>query len=306
MTEKTAQVSADADNASKEIDQAQQIWNELEAEDFEGAASPEDEPLISAQDPPDAGQGQDEPKTKPTAGKPEEDLAAQNERLRHSIESDKGRISALTKKTAYLQAKLDRLESTKREIQTTATTPETKQGLAKVKDEYSDFSPLVEMAEANDKVLSQIVANADADIEDTKGQLKELIDQQNQIFMNEHPDGLKVIADNAAVFREWIQDQPRQIRDAFKRNEVDIVDGQSAALVVASFKESLQLAATGNAPAPNSTSTLQARREKQLAGAQSQRSTAATITTPAPGPGDDAAAHWNYFERLDQEKRNRR
>ncbi len=306
MTEKTAQVSTDADNASKEIDEAQQLWNELEAEDSNGEASPDDEPLVSAQGAPDAQQGQDDQRSETTNGKPTEDLAAQNERLRHSIESDKGRISALTKKAASLQAKLDRLENTKREIQTTATTPETKQGLAKVKDEYSDFSPLVEMAEANDKVLNQIVANADADIEDTKGQLKELIDQQNEIFEKEHPDGLDVIRQNAAVFREWIQDQPRQIRDAFKRNEVDIVDGQSAALVVASFKESLQLAATGNAPAPNSTSTLQARREKQLAGAQSQRSTAATVTTPAPGPGDSPEAHWDHFERLDQEKRNRR
>lgn len=305
MVDKTSQIPADADDASEEIDEAQRLWDEIAAEEPKSAPAQNGDTDNLATDASAAEDGQTQQTPPSTDGKPKEDLEAQNERLRHSVESGNGRISALTKKVTDLQSKLDRLQNTKKEIETATPSAEVKGRLAKVKEEYSDFSPLVEMAEAQDKRLDQLAANTDADIEDTKGQLRELIEEQRQIFLSEHPDGYQVLASNAAAFKDWIEDQPRQLRDAFKRNEKELVDGQSAALMVAAFKASLQSATDGNAPAPNSTSTLQARRDRQLVGAQSQRSNAPQITSPAPGADDDPQVLWDHFERLDREKNRR-
>jgi hypothetical protein len=310
MSDTTAKPTDDATKvASDDVIDAQQIWDEIDAEEAEGEAKPDaeeaenDEPAS-----PDADLERPDPDTKSTDGKPKEDLAAQNERLRHTVKSDKGRITALQRKVGNLQSLLTRYEGEKKEMTATTPSKDVRDRFEKAKNEYGDvIGPMAEILTVQDKRLDQLARIADDKIRDTQAQLAEVIQEQNGIFLAEHPDGLNVIKENRDVFLEWIENQPKALREAFKRNYDEVVDGAEAALVVSTFKLSLHEAAQGKAPAKDSNTSLQARRQQQLLGARSERSTASNPVNPAPGRDvDDRAAHWDYYERLDQQRKSRR
>jgi hypothetical protein len=74
-----------------------------------------------------------------------------------------------------------------------------------------------------------------------------------QDFINRHGD----------AFRDWVDDQPRRIRDAAERNAFAVVDAEEAASVIRAFRQHVE----GPKPEPD------AKRQRQLSAMTTPRST---------------------------------
>jgi hypothetical protein len=302
MNDQPITPEADATPALVEGASDEQLWSELEAEDRKPEPDqPQDDGFDSALAEVDA-EGQDKPAV--TDGNPSEDVLPQVERLRHQLQSEKGRTQALTRKAESLSKEVARLTAIMNESKTTAPSKEAKAKLEKARSEYGDvIGPVVDQLEANAKRIDRIAEATTSQLDSSRQQLADLYQEQEAIFRKEHPDAHKVVYENRAAFAAWIEDQPKSLRDAYAMNSKTIVDGAAAALVVAEFKASLQNAANGAAPAADSKSTLQARRERQLAGSRSERPGGqSAVTSVPPADSSDAEAHWKYFESLDRKK----
>lgn len=312
MSETLATSKDDAAPATPEEETDEQLWADLDAKDRE--PEPDDDQgdgfdsALKDADEQDGEADEAEPeKTEPevTEGNPSEDPAPQVERLRHQLQSEKGRTQALTRKADNLSKEIERLNSLLNENKTTAPSKEATAKLAKAREEYGDvIGPIADQMDAYSKRVDRITEVTSSQLDSRRQQLQELYQEQEQVFLKEHPEGHKVVHENFETFKTWIEDQPKDLRDAFTMNKDNIVDGSAAAYVVASFKASLQAAANGAAPAADSKSTLQARRDRQLAGSRSERSGGPSAVTSAPPPdSDDAEAHWKYFETLERKTR---
>lgn len=303
MIDNPTPLETDADPALVQEETDEQLWNQLEAEDQKPELDePQDDSFESALEAADA-EDRDEPEV--TDGNPSEDVLPQVDRLRHQLQSEKGRTKALTIKAESLTKEVARLTAIKDESKTTAPSKEATAKLEKARSEYGDvIGPVLDQMNVNSKRLDRLTEATTLQLETSQQQLTDLHKEQEAIFRAEHPEGHKVVADNREAFNAWIEDQPKQLRDAFAINMENFVDGEAAALVVAEFKASLQNAANGAAPAADSKSMLQARREKQIAGSRSERSGGpSAVTSAPPADSNDAKAHWKYFDDLDRKKR---
>lgn len=302
MIDNPTPLETDADEALDQGKTDEQLWNELAAEE------PEPEPDLAQEDsteetsPDEGAEAEETPDV--ADGNPAEDVKPQVERLRHQVQSEIGRNRGLARKVDTLQKENARLAALLNDTKTTAPTKEASEKLAKARSEYGDvIGPLADQIEANAKRVDRIAEIAASQLENNQSQLADLYQEQEAIFRAEHPEGHSVIHENKAVFDAWIEDQPKALRDAYSINFKHMVDGAAAALVVAEFKASLQTAANGAAPAVDSKSKLQARRDKQLAGSRSERSNGQNAVTSAPpADGSSDQAYWNYFEILDLKK----
>jgi phage host-nuclease inhibitor protein Gam len=302
MIDNASSLESDATPALVEGETDEQIFKELVAASEQPESDePQEDTFEKALSDAEAAD-RDEPEV--AVGNPSDDLTPQLERLRHQIKSEIGRTQAKDRKIDTLQKEVARLTALMNESKTTAPSAEAKAKLDKARNEYGDvIGPLADQLEANSKRLDQLTQATTSQLDGSKQQLADLYKEQEAIFRKEHPDANKVVYENRDAFAAWIEDQPKMLRDAYAMNKETIVDGAAAALVVAEFKASLKTASNGAAPAADSKSTLQARRERQLAGSRSERpggQSAVISGVPADGASDEA--YWNYFVNRDRKK----
>lgn len=132
------------------------------------------------------------------------------------------------------------------------------------------------------------------------------LEEQASVLIETHPDWQEVTAEEGFV--EWLDSQPRHIREAAMRNAEDIVDAEEAADVVGRFKE-YRAAQTGGDDARNkgSRDTSRGNRNDALTGRrQRQLESASTARTRTPGgpsgiPEDgDEEKIWKQFDDMER------
>jgi hypothetical protein len=223
--------------------------------------------------------------------------------LEHQIRSDRGRLSAMQRK----------LEEAARQSPNPAHRP--KQG----ENAQDRTKRLTKLAEEYPEVAQPILDEMDA-LRSTVASLQTLEQhRQRQAFTyhenalaQQHPDWNQVLANNGATFQNWIEDQPKAVRDAAMANANQIVNAQAAAAVISRFKHFIGI---GEQPqqqqAPqqqgSSRPPLNDRRQRQLAAASAPRAAGGrSVATGIPEDGDPEAI-WAAFEAQEaHEARQRR
>lgn len=287
MTPADAGVDAESD---------EQIWKDLEQAERDVAASePEDKPDSFDDDPEPAAQDAEPEPPKET---PEE----QRHRLEQQFKSSQGRLKTSLQTIEQLRRELAEAKKSSPDKQDDTPRREREKRLQDAVEEYGDvLAPVAEEIRDLRQELQNLSAIRESDRAAKQSRYNSLTQEEFSKFQAEHPDGMDFLKQNAAAFNAWIADQPKAHRDIFAANHEAIVDGESTAYLVSLFKE-YQLKASG-APVTRQTE----RRRAQLAGAQSTRSTTrqATVSDMPPNTTDDQAI-WDYWERKDREKAQRR
>lgn len=217
------------------------------------------------------------------------DLAEQ--RLR----SDQGRQAAL-------QRKIERLERQAQPRQ--RETSKTAVDLSSLSEDYP------EIAEPLKKVLDPIATRMTKEDEDrtaaeeesrkaAESELSELVNEQTDILLEAYPDYDKFLEANAARFSEWVEDQPKRIREAAYRNAKYIRDGHGAIEVMKAFKAFIEpKPAETPAPSvaePDNPIQLNDRRQRQLSATASPKSAAGRPTVSGIPKEGDPQAQWDAF-----------
>lgn len=291
----------------------EQIWNELDAEESGRAADRDDDPEDGATPADDGGEddpvpsedddttADDDPEDASTGTEDDEkeeaeDPAVKIARLEGELKRDRGQIAALQRKLERSRAKSQTGDSP------SGTASERREKIKAVAEEYGDIlSPVVEEMEDLQGKLDRFNEERS---QAEQQEIDEAVKEQTDLFLQEHPDGFDVIAQNADVFRGWIEDQPKRLRDIFQANDDVITDGAGTALLVAHFKQALHAAANPD-PAPE-TKQLNSKRKHQLAGAQASRAAGRqSAVSDQPPDTDDPDVLWDYWERKEREKERR-
>lgn len=302
---KPADNSAGQDALSEE-----QLWKEIAAS--EKSRDDDDEPIHrDVDDPPeeiekadtdpnpDASSEESETTGNEAEATPDPDqLQAQIDRLQHQLSSEKGRVRGTQQRAQRLQAEL---EAARKAQSSSAdeSRAERRKKIEETASQYDDFAPLVEEVS---ELRTERDAALEARVKDLEAQQAEFLEEQNSLFLAEHPDGYDVLTNNWQTFEKWIEKQSPEDRQIFETNRAAIVDGSSAALLIGRFKHSLATAEQGAGP---DQARLDARRQRQLAGGTSLRSPASQSATSRPSPNDpDPASHWKFW--ASQERRSAR
>lgn len=303
-----------------------QIWAELAAEEGTPAAdeAAEDADTDDEEPPAEEAEKADDAADTPDDDTPDEDgtgeeddgapdddaepptaaeLRERAEKLEQKFRSEQSRSIAQQKRADRLQKELDALK--RRQRTTGDTDEETDKSLDALSQEYGDVvGPLVDQVKdlkSRQKDLSNLEKQR---LETIEGELADIQAVETAKFEEAHSDGMDVIAQNAGVFRDWIEDQPKIVRDAFQANLNGITDGTGAAMVVSRFKAAISEAAAGaetKAEDPPQTDTrLASRRRRQLDGAKATRSTSSQKAAgDIPPDTDDEEALWKYWAGKD-------
>lgn len=192
-------------------------------------------------------------------------LAAERE-AREKAERDKkaadGRVRAL-------QAKLAEYE--KQQRAGTQPQPIDTDRLAQAAEEYPEIAgPVMDVLKGIKGTVEQMTA-ADAQRRDMDALREEIRLEQAE------PGWAEFINQRADAFREWVEDQPRRIRDAAYRNANRVVNADEAASVIRAFREAQT----------QPTDTMAARRQRQLSATASPRTTRpASSVIPEEGDPD--------------------
>ncbi len=315
--------AGEADNKTDE-----QVWDEIETK--EKAAEPEDDRDEGIEPEPVEATAEDEPDPEPSDddqiastddgdgaeveaspdGMDSEALEAQNVRLQKSLRSEQGRHKALQHKTNILQRQIIAAEKRpQRPDRDGITLKERHDKIAAAREEYGDvINPVLdEVADLRADLKRRDEQSDERDkqaLRQQRDELRSIVTAEEAVFENEHPDGFDTIVNNREVFDEWVDDQPRALRDIYAANKLVIVDGTAASVLVGMFKQALLDVEGSQAPANPETEKLQHRRQRQLAGAQSIRTPSRQQASSRPAAdSDDMQAHWDYFDRLEREKR---
>lgn len=218
-----------------------------------------------------------------------EELRAANAKLEHQLKSERGRTSGLSRKISDLQS---RVATTSKDVEgrkrVVSAAEERAKKINESASEYGEvIGPLAEeIAERHERDKAALRAQ-EKQLKSDQDELKVLQAEEKSRFETLEPEGMKILADNAKVFLDWIEDQPKRLRDAFARNDAAITDAEEAALLVGKFREHL---AGSKQPSP---STLSRRRERQLEGARGEKPSRSPRTTSVPG---DNASHEEMFD----------
>lgn len=302
-----------AAQAAEEDVRPEDVWNELDAADAAMAAASdagkEPAPAGAIQDAdsewgegaqhPENGAGSPEaPETDIWEGASPEQRAAY-EALERKFKSVHGRANAFQRRYEDLRAAAEpriRLNDRK----------SPKAAIAAIKDDYPEIAePLIEALEPIEERLNEQTAAETRRLEAAQHELNEFVGQQEALLAERHPDWLETLGGHKDEFAAWIEDQPRRIRDAAKRNGDTIADAEEAAEIVALFKEHLtgepQIAAAQDIQ--TNRNPLDDRRARQLGASQfpSGRGPARPLVSGIPREGDPQQI-WNAFEEMDRRK----
>ena len=128
------------------------------------------------------------------------------------------------------------------------------------------------------------------------------LEVQAQIVAEAHPDYSSIAG--SKEFAEWYKNQPRLVQEGVQRNAKSIVDGNEVAYIVKLYKDSAGISTTTKQPASGKPSNSGDPRRKH------QLESASTPSNRGPakvqgGVPDDENAAWEYFERMDEQKKQR-
>lgn len=234
----------------------------------------------------------DAPKAETDDADAKNDPDAQMQRLEHMISTDEGRVRAgrtdsekLRRRIADHKAKLEALKGEDSDEDQMKT----------LREDYPDIvEPLAKSHDAMNRRISALTEIEEGEISSAENELQEVQEREWGILIKEHPDFVDFIRPRYKQFDEWVDDQPRRIRNLKEINADGFNDGASAAYLVSLFKRHLS-----DADGVSQTTTPQpSRRQRQLDGARTTQSRPAVVTSAEPDPNsDDLDAIWDSLYR---------
>ncbi|MEM7709191.1 MAG: hypothetical protein AAF264_00220 [Pseudomonadota bacterium] len=279
----------DGQGAPAPVDDAQSyedLWNEAEPKDTPPSDEERgEEPEVEAE--PEATEPESDD---PLAGIPDdlrprfETMRAENEKLQHRIKSDDGRQAAL-------QRQINELRQSQKQPAQTARDP--RDVLSKMQDDYPDIAGSI----------GELLGYMDNKIEALSQSEADRLEQQAAsnfaAVESEHPDFEDVVASDSQAFKDWVDDQPRAIREKAYANADRIVDPKAAIEVIAAYK-AFRNPTPAAAPEPQtSPPPPDKRRERQRIGTASPGSSASRpVASGIPAEGDYDEM-WNQMVRSD-------
>lgn len=171
-------------------------------------------------------------------------------------------------------------------------------------EEYPDVAgPLAKVVGSLQSQLqhqSKVLAAIGVDYE------MQAMEEQRRLLAEVHPDYEQVVSDQAH-FVQWLETQPRHIREAAIRNANGIVDANEAADVVGRYKafrtgqSGHQTQGGGNAqqPANPTDNRRTSRRQLQLQSATAARSRGPAAASGIPEDGDPEVI-WQQFDEMER------
>ncbi|WP_022727229.1 hypothetical protein [Fodinicurvata sediminis] len=244
----------------------------------------------------------------------------EKERLQHQLRSNSGRISAL-------QRQLNEIQAAQANPQQQAASSEAagQQGQGEGQEgegqedgflASEDWQSFREEYPEVAAPLEKVVGNLQAEITRQNKELSAIgqerrqsaLEEQADLLSEAHPDWQEVTSNQAFV--DWLNDQPRHIREAAYRNGQDIVDAEEAADVVGRFKAQQQSQGGGPtqqaAPRSNGQGSgnnkLAGKRQRQLESASATRSRGPGPATGIPEDGDPEQI-WKQFDEMERRTR---
>lgn len=294
-------------------DDDQALWDELDREE-QGEAAKDDLPAKPEPDDEDhfEDEDEDEDAQEPddddagNADRPDdEDLQTQIQRIERQFRSEQERAKGQQRRADELQKEVERLSAAlqaKTKDGQSEEDEERKQRLASVSEEYGDIvAPLLDEITRLDSRVSELSTTEAQRLENAKQEFAAIEEAEFNKLLAEHRDGFDVIAQNRELFAEWIEDQPKRLRDAYEQNRKHMVDGTGAALVVGHFKAALAASEQGeDTHQPQSRPTT--RRDRQMRGARTTKQVTRRATTTRLSDDADPEDLWNEFERMEAGK----
>lgn len=210
----------------------------------------------------------------------DDDRNKTRDQLVQRYKSEAGRVRGSKRRA---DAILKQLRDIDAEAASELEDPELEERLAAISEEYGDVAgPLVDAVKGMKTRLDKQDEKAASRKGELEAELEDIQEAEMDVLTGIHEDGFAVVEENGDLFRQWIEDQPKRVRDAFEANRDGLYDGKAAALVISEFKEALaQAESDGDEKRPS------ARRQKQLAGARATRQKSRTATVREPSADDD-------------------
>lgn len=237
---------------------------------------------------------------------------ADRDKLEQYKRSNEGRLAAL-------QRQIKELRGTQRPAKAAATAADAKPGDASAEGILgsSEWKSLETEYPEVAKPIGKVIANLEAQVTRQQKELSAIGDDRRQAALSEqeallvkaHPDWLAVTEEPA--FLAWLDEQPRHMQEAARRNADAIVDAREAADVVGRFKDfkggsAQPTAGRGASPGPSTTATqpLSGKRQRQLDSASAARSRGPGVANGIPAEGDPEVM-WKQFDELDRRQGSR-
>lgn len=301
MTDETTAANAAAEDqvstpAPAEED-ASAIWAELKAEE-EGKAAPAapapDVPQeVHAPEPPfdlHARQLQaEERRVEQLEASAATATGSEQAKIAHSIKSATGRINALQRKIAAAKEQAPSRANTSARAE-----------IAGIKDDYPEIAQPIEAALGHIEERIERLNKAEMSAREAdQNELNSLVEAETNRLLEVHGDYADVLRQNGTAFQQWVDDQPRYMRDAAYRNAEYIVNAEEAIGVVESFKRHLGLIKEP-APPTHQQQSLSDRRQRQIAASATPNRTVSRPTVTGAPPDGDRASLWNYWKAADE------
>jgi hypothetical protein len=331
MSDKQASLPDDEKNAaqsnpdpsadtSAEVEASdQELWDEMDAEE---AKDPPPDDGQAADDGFDDDDQQEDLKQEddPWAAAPQElrqsyeALKAEKERLEHRINSDDGRVAASMRRIRELQEQIKSVQKTE------VADPAEK--LKAFADDYPEVAgPLQEAMELLRGEVGELKAAQVGRAQAAQEELQEIFTAGETAVEEAHPGWDKYLTENSGKFAQWVDDQPRFIREAVIRNAEAIVDPRAAIEILNAFKHHMS---SQPEPEPQPQETPEtpetppvaqaapqrppasSRRQQQLAASSSPSKTSSRAPVISGLPDDaDEQALWDEMEELDRRNAGR-
>jgi len=189
--------------------------------------------------------------------------------------------------------------------------PKAVEAIAALEADYPEIAtPLKSAVSQIDKIAERIDETQRAHNNDRRQEVETFLESQYGILEAKYPDweSTYTTGKTAAQFIEWVQDQPKRIRDiVLDTNRDKIFDGKGAVEVFDRF-EAFRAGTQDNPPPPPAnparpTQELSPKRQAQLDGTTSPAPPGrAPVVSGIPKDVDDAQAHWNALKAEDPDE----
>jgi len=192
-----------------------------------------------------------------------------------------------------------------------------------VKEEYGDvLTPVETLINAMQQELTELRSGVTAINDERQASDHQ---EQKRTLEGIHPDYMDVFAGNVDHLDDWINSEPRHVREAFVRNQEHVVDAAEAADVVARFKAFLGIETPsqqqqqqntsgkgdGQAEAgkdngnPQAKAGLSDKRKRQLGSATDVRGKSPGAASGIPEDGDEEEI-WKMYDQQEAQEQRRR
>lgn len=226
-----------------------------------------------------------------------ERLTREKEIIEQRMRSDSGRLAAISRKVADLaKAASPRKEDAADDLN---------ELLKPLATDYPEVEgPLKKVVEGINGKISQLSEAEKSRREAAQFELNNLINDQTALLNEAHPDYIEVLKTAGPTFKNWLEDQPKRIRDAAEINSRYIVDAASANAVIESFKRHIGLI-KDEPVQTQETKPLDDRRQRQMAGTATPTGSSRTpVISGIPEEGDPEQI-WDALRRQEEARARR-